>query len=121
MKNNLIEDEILSIEIIDEVITYDIEVDSEDHLFFANGILTHNSGFDASEIVLNNISESAGLAHTVDLIYAIIQDPQMRANKEYWLKILKMRDGDGVNVKCRHTVDYEHMTIVETGDVIKVE
>ena len=36
-------DEILFVEEIDENETYDLEVDSEDHTFFANGISVSNS------------------------------------------------------------------------------
>lgn len=65
--NNLIEDEIISIEELGEEITYDIEV-SDDHLFLANGILTHNSADGKKMSGLNSISESTGVSATADVI-----------------------------------------------------
>ena len=75
-------------------------------------------GWDATEINMSNIAESAGLAHTADMMYAIIQDSMMHANREYWLKILKIRDGEGKGSKCRFEINYEYMRLRETGDVI---
>jgi archaellum biogenesis ATPase FlaH len=75
-------------------------------------------GWDATEINMSNIAESAGLAHTADMMYAIIQDSMMHANKEYWLKVLKIRDGEGKGSKCRFEINYEYMRLRETGDVI---
>jgi KaiC/GvpD/RAD55 family RecA-like ATPase len=74
--------------------------------------------WDASEVTMQNIAESAGLAHTADMMYAIIQDQMMHAAKEYWLKVLKIRDGEGKGTKCRFTIDYNHMKLSETSDII---
>jgi KaiC/GvpD/RAD55 family RecA-like ATPase len=76
------------------------------------------SGWDATEITMSNIAESAGLAHTADMMYAIIQDSMMHANREYWLKILKIRDGEGKGSKCRFEINYDYMRLRETSDVI---
>jgi hypothetical protein len=67
---------------------------------------------------MQNIAESAGLAHTADMMYAIIQDSMMHAAKEYWLKVLKIRDGEGKGTKCRFTIDYNYMKLSETSDII---
>lgn len=75
------------------------------------------SGYESSDISMDDIAESAGLAHTADMIYGIIQDPVMHANYEYWLKILKIRDGEGKNTKCRFTINYDYMRLTETDDV----
>jgi hypothetical protein len=74
--------------------------------------------WDASEVTMQNIAESAGLAHTADMMYAIIQDSMMHAAREYWLKVLKIRDGEGKGTKCRFTIDYNHMKLSETSDII---
>jgi hypothetical protein len=58
-------DEIVSIEEIGEGETIDIEVDSIDHVFMANGILTKNS---------------VGIAHTLDLFLALIDPEDESAN-----------------------------------------
>jgi hypothetical protein len=41
----------------------------------------------------------------------------MQSNYEYWLKILKIRDGEGKNTKCRFNINYEYMRLTETSDV----
>jgi hypothetical protein len=74
--------------------------------------------WDSSEVTMQNIAESAGLAHTADMMYAIIQDQMMHASKEYWLKVLKIRDGEGKGTKCRFTIDYNYMKLSETSDII---
>jgi len=75
------------------------------------------SGYESSDITMDDIAESAGLSHTADMMYGIIQDPIMHANYEYWLKIIKIRDGEGKNTKCRFRIDYNHMRLTETDDV----
>jgi KaiC/GvpD/RAD55 family RecA-like ATPase len=74
-------------------------------------------GWDSTEIKMENIAESAGLAHTADVVYALIQDGMMHANKEYWLKVLKIRDGQGKNNRCRFNIDYDYMRLTETDDL----
>lgn len=74
--------------------------------------------WDSSEVTMQNIAESAGLAHTADMMYAIIQDSMMHSAREYWLKVLKIRDGEGKNTKCRFTIDYNYMKLSETSDII---
>lgn len=75
------------------------------------------SGYESSDITMDDIAESAGLAHTADMIYGIIQDPIMHSNYEYWLKILKIRDGEGKNTKCRFNINYDYMRLTETDDI----
>lgn len=77
----------------------------------------NRGAWDSTEIKMENIAESAGLAHTADVMYAIIQDAMMHANREYWLKILKIRDGQGKGSRARFQIDYDHMRITETDDV----
>jgi replicative DNA helicase len=80
MYDEFIEDEIISIEELpDEVETMDIEVDG-DHLFEAEGILTHNSGYDHKEgLSLTQLSESIKKVEHSDFValiraQAIIED-----------------------------------------------
>jgi KaiC/GvpD/RAD55 family RecA-like ATPase len=70
-----------------------------------------------SDFNMDDIAESAGLAHTADMIYGIIQDESMYANREYWLKALKVRDGEGKGTKCRFEIAYEYMRLTETSDI----
>ena len=75
------------------------------------------SGYNASDISMTDIAESAGLSHTADVMLGIIQDELMHAEHEYWLKILKIRDGEGKGVKCRLTINYNYMRLTETDDI----
>jgi hypothetical protein len=117
--NNILEiDEITDIIELEEDEVLDIEIDSRERCFFANDILTHNSGYDSTDITMENIAESAGLSHTADMMYAIIQDRIMYETDppEYWLKILKIRDGEGKNRRFKLTINYEYMRLTETED-----
>ena len=78
----------------------------------------NRSQFDATDVTIAGISESAGLAHTCDVMYGIIQDTTMHANCEYWLKLLKVRSGSGKNNKCRYKIDYNYMRLIETDEIL---
>lgn len=86
-------------------------------LLVISGTQINRGAWDASEVRMENIAESAGLAHTVDVMYALIQDSMMHVNREYWLKVLKIRDGAGKGDRCRFTIDYDHMRLTETDDI----
>jgi|TARA_R110002074_G_scaffold21927_1_gene67581 archaellum biogenesis ATPase FlaH len=75
------------------------------------------SGYNSSDITMTDIAESAGLSHTADVMYGIIQDDLMRANNEYWLKVLKIRDGEGKGTKCKLNINWNYMRLVETDDI----
>jgi hypothetical protein len=47
----------------------------------------------------------------------IIQDDLMRANQEYWLKVLKIRDGEGKGTKCKLNIDWNYMRLQETHEM----
>lgn len=76
---------------------------------------TNRSAFDSNDITMSNIAESAGLIHTADTMFGIIQDSDMRADNMYQVKILKIRDGEGKNTKMELRIDYKKMRITETG------
>jgi hypothetical protein len=67
---------------------------------------------------MGHIAESAGLSHTADIIYGIIQDSSMHMNNEYWLKILKVRNGTGKNSRCLYRIDYTYMRLLETDTIV---
>jgi KaiC/GvpD/RAD55 family RecA-like ATPase len=77
----------------------------------------NRGAWDSTEIKMENIAESAGLAHTADVMYALIQDSLMHANREYWLKVLKIRDGQGKGSRCRFNINYDNMRLTETDDI----
>jgi hypothetical protein len=75
------------------------------------------SGYNSSDISMTDIAESAGLSHTADVMLGIIQDDLMRASDEYWLKILKMRDGEGKGTKCKLNINWNYMRLIETDEI----
>jgi archaellum biogenesis ATPase FlaH len=77
----------------------------------------NRNGYNSSDISMGDVAESAGLSHTADVMLGIIQDDLMRANQEYWLKVLKIRDGEGKGNKCKLNIDFNHMRLVETEDI----
>jgi replicative DNA helicase len=77
----------------------------------------NRGAWDSTEVKMENIAESAGLAHTADVMYALIQDSMMHANREYWLKVLKIRDGQGKGSRCRFNINYDFMRLTETDDI----
>ena len=78
--------------------------------------ITRN-GYNSSDIGMTDIAESAGLSHTADVMLGIIQDDMMRANSEYWLKLLKIRDGEGKGTKCKLNIDWNYMRLLETDEI----
>ena len=84
-------DEIVKIEEVGEEELIDIEV-SDDNLFYANGILTHNSAFGNTEVGMESISESIGLAATADTMIAMIATDAMRDLNQVLIKFLKNRN-----------------------------
>jgi replicative DNA helicase len=77
----------------------------------------NRNNYNSSDINMGDVAESAGLSHTADMMLGIIQDQLMHANYEYWLKILKIRDGEGKGTKCRLVINYDYMRLTETDDV----
>jgi hypothetical protein len=73
----------------------------------------NRSGFDSTDLSMNNVSESAALIHTIDAMFGIIQDPIMHANREYILKLLANRDDGHKNAKRKFDINYDFMRITE--------
>lgn len=108
------EDEIVDIIACDDELTIDISIGNDTRLFFANDIITHNSGFGASgALSLSNIAESSGLGHTVDWMGGIIQDELMYAENEYMLQTMLNRNEGYKNSRKKFSIDYSHMRILE--------
>jgi replicative DNA helicase len=73
----------------------------------------NRGAYSASDVTLEQISESAGLIHTVDSMFGIIQDDIMYMNQEYYLKNLANRDDGYKGSKKRFTINYEYMRVIE--------
>jgi len=73
----------------------------------------NRGAYDASDVTIEQISESAGLIHTVDSMFGIIQDSMMLMNNEYYFKNLVNRDEGYKGSKKRFTINYDYMRILE--------
>jgi archaellum biogenesis ATPase FlaH len=82
--------------------TIDIQVDG-DELFFANGILVHNSAIEADQVHQGHIQGGFSKVQTADIMVALIQTDQMRAMGEFIFEFTKTRNsgGKGQNVLLR--------------------
>jgi hypothetical protein len=84
------------------------------------------NALDSSDINLTDVSESMGLMHTVDNGIGIIQTEEMRigeliegvATPYYWMKILKIREGEGKGHKFRVDINYDKMKLIERTDCV---
>ena len=105
-------DKIISIEEMGEADTVDISTDG-DHLFYANGILTHNSGFNNSDVGMEDTSESFGLPMTADFMFAAINTEDLEKLGQYLIKILKCRYAYSQNKKFIVGVDRAKMRLYD--------
>jgi len=74
---------------------------------------TNRGGWDTSDLKISDVSESAALLHTVDMLFGIITNPEMKARKEYYLKCLASRVSAYENTKKRYTVDWTYARVEE--------
>lgn len=95
----MIEDEIISIEEIDDCMTVDIEVDG-DNLFFANNILTHNSQLSRGNLLVGIdeltegfMADSWKKVGISDLLIGMAATTEERAAGRMNFKTLKSRNG----------------------------
>jgi len=74
---------------------------------------TNRTGWDSSDLTVSSIAESAGLLHTVDVLFGIITSPEMKARGEYFLKCLANRVAKYENTRKRYTIDWKKVRIEE--------
>lgn len=73
----------------------------------------NRGAFAASNINITNIAEGSSLAHTVDFMGAIIQDPLMYSENSYVIKALLTRHAQAKNFRKKFNVKYNFMRIDE--------
>lgn len=71
------------------------------------------NAINGTDMNIEDVSESMALIHTCDAVFGIIQDSAMLVNSEYYLKILKIREGEGKGDKFRLKINYDKMQITE--------
>jgi len=91
-------DEIESIEYIGEQDTTDIDV-SDNHLFWANNILTHNSSVTEQEHDHSMIAGGISKIQTADNVISIFASAAMKERGQYQIQFLKTRSSSGVGSK----------------------
>jgi len=74
---------------------------------------TNRSGWEANDLGLGSIAESAGLLHTVDILFGIVTNAEMKARGEYYLKCLANRVAGYENTRKRYTIDWKYARIEE--------
>ena len=102
------DDEIISIEECGEIDMIDFNV-SGNKLFYANGILTHNSATNNIDDADNsNVSDSMGSVMTADFLMFLLQNEEMKEKKEIVCKVTKNRFAGRTDTWMMN-IDYEHM------------
>lgn len=76
-------------------------------------------GWDITDPTMADIAESAGLSHTADIMYVLMQDDAQMLANEYMVKIIKVRNGKGKHWKCKYDIDYSHMKLTETDQIFE--
>lgn len=73
----------------------------------------NRDAIDASDASMKDTSESTGLLHTVDGLFAIVQNTMLKSNNKYKIKTLKNRDGGYVGTSILFDISYPLMRIVQ--------
>ena len=110
--DQFVEDEIVEIEVVGWEETVDIEV-SDNHLFVANNILTHNSAVNEMEMDHSHIAGGISKIQTADNVIAILATPAMRERGQYQFQFLKTRSSSGVGSKVVMGFDQENLRIYD--------
>jgi hypothetical protein len=92
-KDDFILDEIESIELVGEEDTIDITVD-DTHMFYANGIYTHNSSISADVVTTDQMGGSIKKAQVGHVIISVAKSLQQKEMKLATIAITKSRIGD---------------------------
>jgi len=74
---------------------------------------TNRSGWEGTDLSITSIAESAGLLHTVDILFGIITNAEMKARGEYFLKCLANRVAGYENTKKRYIIEWKYARIEE--------
>ncbi|MFW6310863.1 MAG: DnaB-like helicase C-terminal domain-containing protein [Nanoarchaeota archaeon] len=77
---------------------------------------TNRGGWETSDLNITNVSESAALIHTVDMLFGIITNAEMKAKQEYFLKCLANRVAGYENTRKRFIVNWKYARIDEDKD-----
>lgn len=107
---NKLDDEIIEIEYLGEKDTIDISV-SGNRLFYANGILTHNSSVEEVDFNHSMIAGGISKINTADNLFGIFTSRSMREAGRYQLQLMKTRSSSGVGSKIDLEFDVNSLRI----------
>lgn len=108
-------DEIVEIEYIGEQETVDIDV-TGNRLFYANGILTHNSAVDEVEFDHSHISGGLSKVQTADNVIGIFTSIAMKERGRVQIQFMKTRSSGGVGQKVDLEYDPDSLRIRDLPD-----
>jgi archaellum biogenesis ATPase FlaH len=74
---------------------------------------SNRGGWESEDLNITDVSESAALIHTVDMLFGIITSAEMKARSEYYLKCLANRVAGLENTRKRFTIDWKYARIDE--------
>jgi len=74
---------------------------------------TNRGGWESNDLNITQIAESGALLHTVDVLFGIITNAEMKARGEYYLKCLANRVAGLENTKKRYTIEWKYARIEE--------
>lgn len=85
-------------------------------LFYANGILTHNSAVDEIEFDHSHISGGISKINTADNVFGIFTSRAMRERGQYQIQCMKSRSSQGVGQKINLEYNVDTMRITDPGE-----
>ena len=74
---------------------------------------TNRGGWETSDLNITDVAESAALLHTVDVLFGIITNAEMKARGEYLLKCLANRVAGYENTRKRFEIEWKYARITE--------
>jgi hypothetical protein len=74
---------------------------------------TNRTGWDSSDLSISSVSESGALLHTIDGLFGIVVNPEMKAKGECYIKYLADRVSGMENTRKRFTFDRKFSRIEE--------
>jgi len=110
----MITDEIVEIECIGWEDTIDINT-TGNRLFYANGILTHNSAVEEVEFDHSHIAGGLSKINTADNVFGIFTSRAMRERGRYQIQAMKTRSSSGVGNKIDLDFDINSLRISDSG------
>ena len=97
-----------------KTITEDLRAASQrNNWFIASVCQVNRTGMDSTDIKSTDISESIAILHGVDLCYALITSPEMKAAGYYYIKCLADRVAPYDNTRKKFNIDWRYGRITE--------